>query len=94
MLKRVFFMLDSNGCGAMNLKGAWDLDGSVWEGIKKLGADSVFVGHEHCNSASVVYDGIRCQYGQKSSTYDRANYVQRDGAIVGSFTEAGDPMVG
>ena len=77
-----------------DLKGAWDLEGSVWESLKRLGVDSVFVGHEHCNSASVVYDGIRCQYGQKSSTYDRVNYVQSDGTIVGSFTEAGDPMVG
>ncbi|MBO5070862.1 MAG: hypothetical protein J6C37_10965 [Roseburia sp.] len=77
-----------------DLKTAWDLDGSVWRGLKKLGVDSIFVGHEHCNSASVVYDGIRCQYGLKSSTYDRANYIQGDGTIVGSYSEAGKPIIG
>lgn len=76
------------------LKSAWDLDKSVWNGLKKLGVDSIYVGHEHCNSASVVYDGVRCQYGQKSGTYDRANYVQGDGTIVGSFRKAGKPIIG
>ena len=47
--------------------------------------DSIFVGHEHCNSASVVYEGVRCQYGQKISTYDRANFVGIDGRIVGTY---------
>ena len=49
--------------------------------MKALGADSMFVGHEHCNSASVVYDGIRFQYGQKTSEYDRYNYLYSDGTI-------------
>lgn len=65
-----------------DLKGPWDSDRSIWQGMKALGTDSVFVGHEHCNSASVVYDGVRFQFGQKSSTYDRANYI-KNGEIVG-----------
>ena len=40
------------------------------EGIKALGVDSILVGHEHANSASAVYDGIRFQYGQKTGTYE------------------------
>ena len=44
-------------------------------------------------SASVVYEGVRCQYGQKSSTYDRANYYN-NGKIIGSYTQAGQPIVG
>ena len=54
-------------------KTPWDTDYKVWDGLKALGVDSIFVGHEHYNSASIVYEGIRLQYGQKSSTYDRYN---------------------
>lgn len=63
------------------LKNPWDTDRAVWNGLKALGFDSIFVGHEHSNSASVVYEGIRCQYGQKSSTYDRENWVISTGTI-------------
>ena len=76
------------------LKSPWDMDKTVWQSIKELEADSVFVGHEHQNSASVIYEGIRCQYGQKSGTYDRANYLQEDGSIIGSYLKAGKPLVG
>jgi hypothetical protein len=63
--------------------------------MKAAGADSIFVAHEHCNSASVLYDGVRLQYGQKSSTYDRANYIDEStGLITGSYSPAGTPMVG
>lgn len=75
-------------------KSAWDDTNEIFDGIKALGVDSIFVGHEHCNSASIVYDGIRLQYGQKSSTYDRANYRKTDGTIVGSYLEEGTPIVG
>ncbi|MCR4719950.1 MAG: metallophosphoesterase, partial [Firmicutes bacterium] len=76
------------------LKTPFDANNNVWNGIKNLGADSIFVGHEHCNSASVVYEGVRLQYGQKSSTYDRCNYRQEDGTIVGSSAIAGEPVIG
>ncbi len=87
--------LDSDfGYLGRDLKHAWDKDYSIFNGMKALGTDSIFVGHEHCNSASVVYDGIRFQYGQKSSTYDRANYITTDGRIEGSYIEIGTPIVG
>lgn len=76
------------------LKSPWDASFEVYNKIKNLGADSIFVGHEHLNSASVVYDGIRFQYGQKSSTYDRANYVLSDGTIQGSYSNIGTPIMG
>lgn len=76
-----------------DLKSPWDSDYVVWNSFKKLGVDSVLVGHEHCNSASVVYDGIRCQFGQKSSTYDRVNYW-KNGQIIGSSCENLTPIVG
>lgn len=77
-----------------DLKGPWDASDAVYESIKALGADSIFVGHEHCNSASVVYEGIRFQYGQKTGTYDRANYLRSDGTIIGSYDVVGIPIVG
>ena len=67
------------------LKGPWDYTNTVFEGLKSLGVDSILVGHEHCNSASVVWSDIRFQFGQKSSTYDRANFVESDGTIVGMY---------
>lgn len=77
-----------------DLKSPWDSGFEVWYGLKELGVDSIFVGHEHCNSASVVYDGIRCQYGQKSSTYDRANFVDAEGNIIGSSCEQLEALIG
>lgn len=78
-----------------DLKGAWDADGKVWAGFKALGVDSILVGHEHCNSASVVYEGVRFQFGQKSSTYDHSNYVQSDGRITGVYPPTpGTPLIG
>ncbi len=76
------------------LKSNWDTDNTVFNGLKALGVDSIFVGHEHCNSTSVVYEGVRLQYGQKSSTYDRANYKQANGTIVGSYSDAGEEIIG
>ncbi len=67
------------------LKNGWDNAKTVYNGLKELGVDSIFVGHEHCNSASVVYEGIRFQYGQKSSEYDRFNAVDSTGKIFASY---------
>ncbi len=61
-------------------KNPWDTSKVVWNGIKKLGVDSIFVGHEHNNSASIQYEGVRLTYAQKSSTYDR--YNTKDGLPV------------
>ena len=76
------------------LKSPWDLNYEAYNGMQALGVDSHFVGHEHANSASVVYHGVRFQFGMKSSTYDRNNYVAEDGSIVTSFDPAGKPLVG
>lgn len=78
------------------MKTPWDSSKKVFEGMKALGVDSIFVGHEHCNSASVVYDGIRFQYGQKSSEYDRYNALTTDGRIVAVaiWNTTGTPLVG
>ena len=89
---------DDFGYLGRDLKGAWDKSYKVWNGLKELGVDSIFVGHEHCNSASVVYEGVRFQYGQKIGTYDRANFVESDGTIVGMYLGDADgsriPLMG
>lgn len=77
-----------------DLKNPWDEDQTVWKGMKALGTDSVFVSHQHSNSGSVVFQGVRFQFGQKSSTYDRANYITEDNKIACSFTPAGKPIIG
>ncbi len=73
----------------------WDRNRGVYNAMKELGTDSVLVGHLHHTSASVVYDGVRFQFGQKSSTYDSINYRLEDGSIVDSYNpETGEPIVG
>ena len=72
----------------------WDAIGTVWENLKSLGVDSMFIGHEHSISSSVVYEGIRLQFGQKSSTYDALNYKGERGEIISSSVDAGMPLVG
>lgn len=77
------------------MKSAWDTDYAIFNGMKALGVDSIFVGHEHCNSASIVYEGVRFQYGQKSSLYDRYNWINNaDGSIEGGYntTPFDDPI--
>ena len=78
------------------MKDSWDHSQKIYEGMKQLGVDSIFVGHEHCNSASVVYEGIRFQYGQKSSEYDRYNALSSDGKIIAIhiWEKTGTPLVG
>ena len=75
--------------------GAWDNNKVIYDGIKALGVDSIFLGHVHEHSASVVYDGIRFQYGQKCSTYDSANYRLSNGNIKNSKNiTTGEPILG
>lgn len=70
------------GCIGYDAPATWDINHAVWNGMKKLGVDSIFVGHEHCNSWSIVYDGVRLQFGQKSSEYDSFNFVFPQSGII------------
>lgn len=81
------------GIVGKGMKSPWDSLDETYEEIKELGVDSVFVGHEHLNSCSIVYEGIRMQYGQKCSQYDRYN-KWKDGEIVGDYTHTGTPIMG
>jgi len=41
-----------------------------WNTAKEIGCTDIFVGHQHLNATSIVYDGIRLTYGLKTGTYD------------------------
>ena len=73
----------------------WDQGYVVWEGLKELGVDSIFFGHVHTHSASIVYEGIRLQFGMKSSTYDSSNFVDASGNIKSGYHLSGlTPLIG
>lgn len=74
--------------------GSWDYSGMIWADMKVMGCDSVFVGHNHCNSASIVYEGIRFQFGQKSSAYDYHNYIDENGIVKNGYPNNGTALVG
>ena len=79
------------------ITGMWDTNDSVFARMKAIGCDSIYVGHEHNMSASVVYEGVRFQFGQKIGTYDYVNWLKADGSI--SFEFCGpdskvDPIMG
>ena len=73
---------------------AWDSDYSVWNGLKALGMDSIFVGHVHAISAGVTYEGVKIQFGLKTGTYDALNYRNDSGNIVKDYADAGNPITG
>ena len=72
----------------------WDKDDRVWQGFKALGVDSILVGHDHELCASVLYEGVRCQFGLKSSTYDSNIYIDAIGKMKKSWVPAGKPIIG
>ena len=79
------------------ITGMWDTNDSVFARMKAIGCDSIYVGHEHNMSASVVYDGVRFQFGQKIGTYDYVNWLKSDGSISFEFCgpdSVGDPIMG
>ena len=67
------------------LIGPWDHDKSMFNAMKGLGLDSIFVGHVHYNTASVVYEGVRLHYGVKSGEHDRVNAIN---TTTGEIVEA------
>lgn len=44
---------------------------NLWMLLKRHNFDGVFVGHNHTNNFSIVYDGIRVTCGLKTGTHDR-----------------------
>lgn len=61
---------------------AWDNDNSFFSLLKGIGVDGVFVGHQHANSLSLVYEGVRLSYGLKTGTYDAFQYGDLGGTLI------------
>lgn len=78
---------------ATDMKGPWDRNDEMYCDLTELGIDSILVGHEHLNSFSIVAEGVRMQYGQKCSQYDRYNKWV-DGVVVGDYSKTGTPILG
>ena len=64
------------------LIGGWDHDKAFFNTMKGLGLDSIFVGHVHYNTASVVYEGVRLHYGVKSGEHDRVNAMNTTTGVI------------
>ena len=64
------------------LIGGWDHDKNMFNTLKGLGLDSIFVGHVHYNTASVVYEGVRLHYGVKSGQHDRINAMNVSTGVI------------
>ena len=72
----------------------FDEDNTIYDGFKLLGVDSIFAGHDHEVSAGVIFEGIRFQFGLKSTTYDSNIYIDENGSLKKSWVPAGTPMIG
>ncbi len=55
---------------------------TLLELYKQANVDSVFVGHQHANSNSMVYEGIRWTFGLKTSIYDHMNRDNIGGTLI------------
>lgn len=53
-----------------------------WALMKGHNFDGIFVGHEHCNNFSIVYQGVRLTFGTKSSTYDKNERDMLGGTLI------------
>ena len=49
--------------------------------IKAKGIDSIFLGHMHSNSISIVYEGVRFQFGQKCTLFDSVQRIDSTGKM-------------
>ena len=50
--------------------------------LKAANVEAVFVGHDHVNNYSIVYDGIRYTYGTKTGVYDYHNGSMVGGTLI------------
>ena len=55
--------------------------------LKIANVDGVFVGHDHVNNYSILYDGIRYTYGTKTGTYDYTNSAVLGGTTIKVFID-------
>lgn len=60
----------------------------LWAAVTEMNSTKgIFVGHEHVNNASILYQGIRLTFGTKTGTYD--TWFQQGGTriVIGADNE-------
>lgn len=72
----------------------WDNDYACYNAMKEIGVDSIFVGHIHSTSASIVNDGVRFQFGLKTGVYDTRLTEMADGSYDATHAVGGKPYIG
>ena len=58
--------------------------------FKEANIDGAFVGHDHVNNYSILYDGIRYTYGTKTGTYDYNNATILGGTVIRVTANGGE----
>ena len=58
---------DASGEAGSILKAIRDFINQIIEFFKKIGVKGIFVGHEHTNSSSVLYKGVRLTVSHRST---------------------------
>ncbi len=51
------------------ISGCYHAEG-LWEALQTYSFDGVFVGHDHKNNMSILYEGVRFTYGLKTGKFD------------------------
>jgi len=76
--------IDKNGNFGANYEKACLIKApKYWQKIKELGSTKgLFVGHDHINNSSIMFEGVRLTYGTKTGTYDYHNVNQQGGTLI------------
>jgi len=76
--------VDANGNFGANYEQAASFSGNeFWNLVKSLGCTKgIFVGHDHINNSSIMYEGVRLTFGTKTGTYDYHKVEQQGGTLI------------
>jgi len=73
--------LDNGDYGANMETVSYFQSNAIWDKIKELNSTKgVFVGHNHKNNTSILYEGVRLTFGNKTGTYD--SWYQQGGTRI------------
>ncbi len=54
-----------------------------WTTIQKLGSTKgIFVGHQHVNNSSILYQGVRLTFGTKTGVFDYYDAAMQGGTLI------------
>ena len=82
-------LLDNGDYGANMESVSYFQSNALWERIQELNSTKgVFVGHNHCNNTSIMYEGVRLTFGNKTGTYD--SWYQQGGTRITIKDGTGD----